>query len=525
MIADASRNGPPEGARRYLAAWFPFLPTDRLRRRPGFGVPSDAPFALIEKVGGALRLLAVDRKGREEGLVPGLTLADARARTPGLAAMPADTRADAEFLKALAEACDRFSPAVALDPPDGLLLDVTGCAHLFGGEAALQGEVMAHLRRFGAEVRIALAGTPDGARALARFADRTLGQPEDEAACLRQLPVAALGVDAGTIQALLRAGLRTIADLDDRPSTILASRFGETLIRSLGRTLGREDRRITTLRPLPACRAERRFAEPLMQRDGLEMVLDHLVVEVARQLEARGAGGRVFVASFFRSDGATRRVAVETGRAIRDAGALRRLCRERLDALADPLDPGFGFDGLRLAVPVIEPLEMTQIDFGGGAALDDALGNLLDRLAARFGRDRVQRFVPRDTHDPDREARRVPALDVARISHPARWPEAEPGEPPLRPILWFDPPQPIDVMAEVPDGPPARFRRRRVLHDVALAEGPERIAPEWWRQGSERGTRDYYRVEDTEGRRFWVFRRGLYGETECPRWFLHGLFS
>jgi protein ImuB len=468
--------------------------------------------------------VAVDARAAALGFAPGQTLADARARLPGLDAAPADEAADARFLRRLAAAAERFTPAVALDAPDGLALDITGAAHLFGGEAALHAAAVAGMARRGAAARAAVAGTPDAARALARHGQGVVVPPGGDEAAVRPLPVCALGLAPEAAAALARAGLATLGDLADRPAALFAARFGPDLPRRLARALGREDARIAPLRPPPDLFAERRFAVPATQAAALQAALAALAGELGRQLEERGQGGRRFEAGFFRADGAARRLAVECGAPSRDPAAILRLFRERLETLADPLDPGFGFEAVRLAVPAVEPLDARQLGLDGRdrAAADAAA--LVDRLAARFGRARILRFEARGTHDPGRAARAVPAVEAPAAAG-AAWPAPEPGEPPARPLHLFDPPQPIEVVAEVPDGPPSRFRWRRVRHEVVLAEGPERIAPEWWRWAAEPATRDYYRIEDAEGRRFWVFRRGLYGDDDRPRWFLHGLFA
>ncbi len=534
--------------RRYLALWFPFLPTDRLRRQgrvPVTGargepapdrrgaqspLPSacdgggQIPLVLVEKQKGALRLADCDQRAVALGLTCGLTLADARARIPDLLVIDAEPEADRRFLDRLAAYCERFTPLVALDEPHGLILDITGCAHLFGGEAALFEGIRQRMRRSGFSLRAAVAGTPEAARAVSRFGPGGLVAPDTDAQATRPLPVASLGVPAETVLALSRAGLKTIADLADRPSSGLSARFGEAIATRLRRTLGHEDARITPLRPPPDCVVERHFAEPLLNAQGLEAVVTRLIGEAARLLEQRGEGGRAFEISFFRTDGAVRRLGLETGRPSRDAKAILRLYRERIDTLADPLDPGFGFDAVRLAVPVCEPLNETQASLDGRAIEDEAVADLVDRLVTRFGRDRVLRFVAEDSHDPCREARAVSATTPP--DHAIAWPTPEPNAPPSRPLQLFEPPQPIETLAQVPDGPPLRFRWRRVLHEIARAEGPERIAPEWWRDGPAEPTRDYYRVEDAQGRRFWLFRAGLYERDDGPpRWFLHGLFA
>ena len=458
-----------------------------------------------------------------------MTLADARARLPDLVVAEAAASADADYLAQLAVLCGRFTPLVALDAPDGLLLDITGCAHLFGGEGGLRTQAATLLARQGLSVRACIAGTPDAARALAQFSRITIAPAGQEESLVRQLPVAALaGLSDDTVRALSRAGLKKIDDLAERPPEVLAARFGQSLITCLNRTLGREDVRITPLRTPPAVVVERHFFEPLTQAASIENTLAELIAEAARILTERGQGGRVFEASFFRSDGVVRQLVVETARSSRDIAAIQRLYRERLDSLADPLDPGFGFDAFRLAVPMTESLSTAQLYLDERTTETDGVADLIDRLVVRFGQDRVLRYQPRDTHDPDHAAHLVPAARARAMPgiSDAAWPVLEPSEPPLRPIQIFDVPQPIDVIAEVPSGPPVRFRWRRVLYEIAHAEGPECMNPAWWRQTGAAKARHYYRVEDRAGCRFAVYREGAYGESATvPRWYLHGIFA
>ncbi|MDQ0512037.1 protein ImuB [Angulomicrobium amanitiforme] len=484
------------------------------------------PRVFVEKAKNALRLAAVDRAAARRGLAPGLTLADARARLPDLAVVDHDPVADAAFLETVADDCDRWTPLVALDAPDGLVLDITGCAHLFGGEAAMRVRLLAHLHRHGLGAGAVVAGTPDAARALVRAGRGGIVAPGGEARAVAPLPVLRLGVDEAVVTGLSRAGLKTIGDLAERPATPLAARFGAELLTRLNRTLGHEDIRIVPRRPLPAAIAERRFAEPIARAEDIEATLALLVDDLALMLEARGEGGRAFEAAFFRADGAVRRLTIETARPSRDGAALARLWHEKIEALADPIDPGFGFDLVRLAVLRAEPLTPAQVSLDGRAVEEEEVAALIDRLAVRLGRERVLRVLMRDTHDPGRASALIPAAQASATSPTLSL--ALPADLPPRPLSLFDPPQPIEALAEVPDGPPLRFRWRRVVHEVARAEGPERIAPEWWRlpEGTALpATRDYYRVENREGRRFWLFRAGLYGrESGEPRWFLHGLF-
>lgn len=512
--------------RRYLAVWMPFLATERLRRkRPPCpsGAPDEAPLVLTEKIGGALLVTSVDAKARALGLAPGQKLADARACLPTLVALEHDRDADRHFLERLADAADRYTPLVALEPPEGFVLDITGCAHLFGGEAALRRDLLQRLAGAGLTARATIAGTPEAASALARYATCDRVPPGGEAVAVAPLPVAALGLDPAVALALTRAGLKTIGDLAARPGDILVARFGALLATRLRRVTGREDTRLTPRRAVAACMVERRFAEPVGRREDLLGTLGLILGTAGTTLEERGEGGRLFEASFFRTDGVVRRIAVETGEATRDGAALIRLFAEKMHLLDDPTDPGFGFDLIRLAVLRTEAQAQRQAQFDGRGEADGETVALIDRLVARFGRDSVVRLVDRHSHIPERAEAMRPAIAVGATM---AWPAMRAARPLTRPLQLFDPPQPIETLAEVPDGPPATFHWRRTTYQIARAEGPERIATEWWRDGESALTRDYYCLEDREGRRFWVFRQGLYGtETTAPRWFVHGLFA
>ena len=492
--------------------FLPFLPAQRAIRAGA--APRDLPFALVEKTGGALRLAAVAESALAIGIVPGLTLADARVRVPGLAAIECDRAADHALLDWLADACDRYSPMVATDPPQGIVIDITGCSHMFGGEAGLAADLRRRFERLGLTPATALADTPDAALALASFGKATTAV----------LPITALRVDPEVHRMLRRAGLQTLGDLACRPRGPIEARFGTATTSSLARLLGEVDVRITPRRHPPEIEVETRFAEPVVHSDAALATLDALMQRAAAILSGRGCGGRRFEAALFRSDGHVARLGIETSQPTRDPQILARLFHERIETLADPLDPGFGYDLIRLTVPETEALAPQQLQLDGGTVAAAEIAALIDRLGTRLGRNRVRRFAGGDSHIPEQAAFDLAAGDPRP---PISWVPSEPGEPPLRPLHLFDPPQRIEAMAEVPDGPPFRFRWRRVLHEVRRAEGPERIAAEWWQRRSGKGlTRDYYRVEDQAGRRFWLFRHGLYGvERSIPDWYLHGLFA
>jgi protein ImuB len=440
---------------------------------------------------------------------------------PDLGVAPEDAAADARLLDRLADACQRYTPLVAADPPDGILLDIGGCAHLFGGEAALTADLSARLTGFGFAHRIAIAGTIGAAWAASRFASAPIVADGAERGLLGPLPLAALRLPAATVAALARVGLKRIVDIVDLPRAPLAARFGAALLRNLDRALGREHEPLNPRLPVAPYLADQPFPEPIAREEDVLATVERLAQRLKRALERQGEGARVLALTLFRTDGAVRRVAVGTSRPLRDPGAIRALFVERLAALGDDLDPGFGFDLARLAVVTSEPLPPEQIGLGGNEDAAD-IARLIDRLSARLGARRITRQVAHDSHIPELAAGCVPA----QRGGPEGWDafrsfrdDADLGPRPLR---LFAKPEPIEAVAEVPDGPPLRFRWRRALHEVVAAEGPERIEGAWW---SEAGgpARDYFRVEDREGLRFWLFRAGLYRDTAQPRWFMHGV--
>jgi protein ImuB len=481
------------------------------------------PLGFIEKQRGAFRLVAVNRVAHDLGLTPGMPLADAQARVPDLRAIPHDAGANTALLSHMADLYDRLSPMVATHPPQGILLDISGCAHLFGGErgtveAAVK--IAQHQRLHAAP---ALANTPEAAMALARF----IGHPvEDEVTHIRALPIAALELSSDHERALDHAGLKSIGMLATRPTAPLAARFGMGAVDRLDRLLGRTDSRITPRRAPPELVIDRIFAEPIARTAHMLETFRDLLNTLCQQLLERHQGGRAFRTSLYRADGVRRDLLIETGQPVRDSDVVMRLLTERIDTLSDPLDPGFGFDQIRLAILHAEPLGLTQpaLDGSDGAHAQEDIARLIDRLSTRYGERCFCRLSPHESHLPERAQRHLPV----HAPIPVSWPEPPAGEPPLRPLFLLRPPQRVEVLAAVPDGPPRRFRWQRSMHEVVRYEGPERIAPEWWRQpqGNPGRTRDYYRVEDAEGRRFWLFRHGLYGtEAAHPDWYLHGLFA
>ncbi len=475
----------------------------------------------------------MDDAAERLGLSPGLALAQARAMHPAIDAIEEDAAADAALLESIADWCLRYTPLVACDAPDGLLLDISGCAHLYGGEDALVADLSGRLEAAGFAYRVAIAGTTGAAWAAAHYGEPASYACGDERKLLSPLPLAALRIDGASVAALARVGLKHIGDIVDLPRAPLTARFGANLLRQLDRALGHEHEPLTPRLPVAPYVAEQRFAEPIAREEDVLGIVARLAARLKVTLERRGDGARRLELTLFRTDGALRRIAAGTSRPLCDPDDIRALFVERLAALADVLDPGFGFDMARLAVLTAEPCPPEQIGIGG--AEDSAeRDRLVDRLSARLGVWRVRRLIAQDSHIPEIAGAAVPAqMTVTDAGWEAFRQYRAQAELAPRPLRLLARPEPIEAVAEVPDGPPLRFRWRRALHEVIAAEGPERIEGAWW---SEHGgpARDYFRVEDKSGLRFWLFRAGLYRDlmredlaqgVAAPAWFLHGMFA
>jgi protein ImuB len=525
--------------RRILSLWLPRLPVDRIKRQlaRNSDTPAkdsnDGPSIVVAKQNNALQISALDDAAARLGLDIGLPLANARAICPHLRVFDADEIADTEALNNIADWCDRFTPLVALDPPHGLFLDISGCAHLFGGEAALMRLVCDVLTAQGFAVSAAIVGTSVCARTMTRHVHGRIIRAGEEAEAVKPLPVSALGADDAITRGLRRAGLKTIGDVACRARHEITARFGADFTTLLQRAMGQGDAPISPRKPLPDYIVEKRFPEPIATEGVISATLSRLARMLVMAMDQQGKGARRLEARFFRTDGAVRAIVVDTGQPVTRDEVIDRLFRERLDALNDPLDPGFGFDLIRLSASRTEIVVQQQRDLDANVHDNDELAALIDRIAARIGGRRVVVHLPQDTHIPERAVMAAPAQHHLATAARAIWPARVEGEPPLRPLRLFEQPEEIKVIAQVPDGPPARFVWRRATHAVVRAEGPERVAMEWWRSQGKMLTRDYFRVEDEAGLRFWLYRDGLYGreieqeegKAVQPNWFMHGLFA
>lgn len=539
MSACSPKEQSRKTGQRILSLWFPYLAAERvLRRRLGRSWRSAGkahpPLVLSIHQNNTTQVAALDARAEALGLKRGMGLAEARAMHPSIAMAEADRQGERRLLEGLADWCDRYTPLVALDGEDGLFLDVTGCTSLFGGEKAMLDGMLARFFEQGFEVRAGLASTAGAAWAAARFFGRLVAAPGQEREVLAPLPPQALRLESPVCTGLDSVGLRSVADIMTAPRAPLARRFGRTLLMRLDQALGRIDEAVSPRLPVASLSVERQLAEPVVLTEDVERLAQMLAEALKRDLERRGEGARRLGLSLFRVDGAVSRIAVSTSLPLRDPGKIRNLFREKLAAIADDFDAGYGFDLVRLAAFATAPFDMRQTDLAGeaGTAQDD-LALFADRVRARLGAGAVMRPVPVESHLPERAVALRPFTGEARPPASGRGrplvPAARvvPPHMPARPIRLLGQPEPVEVPAtEMPEGPPLRFRWRRAVHKVVRAEGPERIAPEWWHGAADTPTRDYYRVEDSEGRRYWLFRQGLHEAGQpSPRWFLHGLFA
>ena len=544
----------PTFRRRFLSLWMPFLPTDRVKRAGRTPLEPDTPLVLVAKTEGTQRVMATDAMAQRCGLHGGLALAQARAMLPALQVLPHDAVADARLLERIADWSDRYTPLVGRDPPHGLIFDITGCAHLLGGEHDLRADLVGRLARQGIQARSAIAPTVGAAWALARceaVTPEAFILPPDITragldAALAPLPVSALRLTPETSAALRRVGLKRIGDLIGRPRSALAARFGAALILRLDQARGIDTETISPRQPVPPAVVEQGFAEPILATSVVERTCQHLAERLVETLADRGQGATALQLAVYRVDGLVKRIDLRLASPSRHAQTMAGLLALRLSHLDDPLDPGFGYDLIRLAATSVaaknaETCELAGFDADAGPMhLSNACATLIDRLAARFGEQRIHTLVTVETHIPEQASKLVQA--AAAPPKMIRQPATENTDLRQRPLRLFDPPEPIEVVAEVPDGPPIHLRWRRRPLRIVHAHGPERIAPEWWRTSAlaatglaeaplHNATRDYWRIEDATGRRRWLYREGFYGEggdgasPHNPRWYVHGLFA
>lgn len=507
-------------ARRVVAIHLPRFAMERWQRwatRQGDASPDDLPIALaIEGTHGPV-VHATNRSAELQGVHTGARVVDMRALCPDLKVEFADIGGDRRALEKLMHWCRRWCPWTAVDGTAGLVMDTTGSDHLFGGEAQMMRDIEEKLSHLGLSANLAAAPTHGAAWALSRFGGvRDICAPETLPVHMAPLPVRALRLEPDTILLLKRLGLKTIGDLAAVPRVSLARRFNtaplpQNPLLRLDQMMGKLAEPVNAPDDPPRFAVQSTLAEPV--QDPTPHLPD-LCAELCKGLHSEGFGARRVTLTIYRTDGEVAHVTVATAQASRDADHLLRL----FDGKLDNINPGFGFDLITLAASVAENLHTHQTRLDGGVDDGAELARLVDRLSARLGSHNISCALPLASHMPERTEEWRNALErTPQVAHLR----------PERPLRLFDPPEEVRVLYAVPEGPPAQFVWRRITHRVTRFSGPERIAPEWWRDSPGTRLRDYYRVEDHFGQRFWLYRDGVMGDGRgaTPRWFLHGSFA
>ena len=536
--------------RRIVSVWLPRWPILRFLTAQGSSaaIAPDQPFVLTVDGSGGPRVAATNPAAEYQGCFIGQTLSDARAKVGGLLQVQMlEPERDAEALRRLTLWATRYTPAAAFwdsaNGGDGFFLDITGCAHLFGGEDALLRDLIRRLKTFNLAARCAIAGTPGAAWALSH-ATRSLplalaeGKEKD---ALRPLSIKALRLSDDSYAALRRLGFKTIGMLIDAPRAPFAARFESELLLRLDQALGVRREALHYITVPPAYHAQRSFLDPIFAQETVIATIVKLIERLTPELVQDGVGIRGFRLDLFRVDGDVQHIEMGLAAPTRDPAHIARLLALKLDGMSHGLEAGFGFDCVRLSVTLAErtPERQGTLDTPLDAESSvEQQARLIDALKQRLGPEAVRQLHPIESHIPERAEISQKADGAA----PA-WPTSD--EDRLRPPVLLSQPEEARVIALLPDGPPRKFQWRGETHDVASAQGPERIADEWWRSdildrgavpdrqsratlaGSARGfTRDYFCLENQAGQRFWLYREGLYGrETTDPRWFVHGFFA
>lgn len=476
--------------RHIVSIWFPRLPSDRTARRD----PVNGPLALSIRLGNSDRIHCLNRAAETQGLHRGMTLSQARAFCPSLQSRPADPAQDMRFLQGLGRWAGRYSPLVGLDGDDGLVLDIAGVDHLFGGTRALVQDMRHRLARTGLTARIGLADTPGAAWALSHHGGG--------GSALADLPVAALRIGPDTVTGLQRLGLRRIGDVTGTARAPLARRFGPGLLDRLDQVLGLRAESMVPLADPPHYAVRLTLPEPIGLAFDVMAGTGRLLDRLCQTLDRHGTGALALRLTLRRVDGESQHVGLRLATTMRDPARILPLFAPGVEGV----DAGFGIDQLRLEATVVAPMPPLQIATTGTGTSEVA--DLVTRLGTRVGLDNICRLLPNDSHIPEHSATLAPV-------HGGK---APPAAPRLRPH-WLFPPEPVSAHGPAP---PAQFRWRRMQLGTARITGPERICPEWWRQNKDSpfGIRDYWRVETRQGPRLWMFHT-----PQNPGWFVQGEFT
>jgi protein ImuB len=498
--------------KRFVSIWFRHLTTDWFSiHQP---VLRQSAFVLSTAVHGRMMITAANALAQAKGIDAGMVLADARAIIPDLEVLDDRPGLAGQLLKKLALWCIRYTPVAAVDPPDGLILDVTGCAHLWGGDKSYLTSILIRLKTMGYSVRGAMADTIGAAWAIARYTPRSAiigsGQHADALLCLQ---VEALRIETDTSERLQKLGLQQIRNfmLMSRPA--LRRRFGPQLLLRLDQALGREEEMILPEQPVEPYTERLPCLDPIVTAAGIAIALQRLLESLCLRLQQEQKGLRMASFKGYRTDGKLEEIRIGTNRPSHHIAHLFKLFEIRLCEM----EPALGIELFLLEAPKVEDLYPLQEKLweGAGGLEDNRIAELMDRLSVKLGTHTIHRYIPDEHHWPERSFRPAVSLEERPAS---AWRTDKP-----RPLQLLAKPEPIIVATPVPDYPPLLFRYQGKVHNIKKADGPERIEREWWLEAGE--PRDYYCVEDEEGRRYWIFRSGYYEEGKTSQWFLYGFFA
>jgi protein ImuB len=498
--------------KRYIAIWFRHLLTDWLTlRRPEL---ITVPFVFAVKDHGRQIITAANPLAESEGLAPGMVIADAKAIVPLLEVVDDIPGKDKKLLAALGEWCIRYTPVIAVDAPNGLILDISGCTHLWGGEGPYLKEVVNRLRSKGYDVRAAMADTIGTAWAIARFGKITpIIANKLQAEALMPLPPAALRLEASVLERLQKLGLRTISSFMTMPRSVLRRRFGESILLRIGQALGNEEEYLQPIHPIEPYQERLPCLEPIRTAVGIEIAIQRLLEMLCMRLRKEGKGVRTAVLKGYRLDGRVVQAEIGTSLATYNAHHLFKLFELKICTI----EPALGIELFTMDAPKVEDIPPGQeVMWTTNPGLEDtSIAELLDRLAGKVGEATIHRYLPDEHYWPERSIKKSTSI---RERPSVSWRNDKP-----RPVQLLSRPEPIDVTAPIPDYPPMLFRYKGEVHHIKKADGPERIEREWWLESGQH--RDYYHVEDNDGRRYWLFRSGHYNSDGSNQWFLHGFFA
>ena len=498
--------------KRFVSIWFRHLTTDwLLRRQPNL---KNLPVVIVTKDHGKMMVAAANALAQQQGVHTNIALTDARAFIYNLQYFDEEPERAARLLAGLAEWCIRYTPIVAIDLPDGLLLDVTGCPHLWGSEHAYLADITKRLNNFGYHTSCAMADTVGTAWAVARYgSNHLIIETGNQFTALLSLPPAALRLQATTTERLEKLGLRQIQHFINMQRTALRRRFGKEILQRLDQALGFEEENIEPVIPLVLYQERLHCLEPITSATGIEIALQRLLDTLCNRFLKEEKGLRKALLKCLRVDGKINTIEIGTNRPSCNSKHLFKLFEDKIATI----EPALGIELFILEAPIVEELSPVQEKlFQINAGLDDmGLAELLDRIGGKLGSHHIHRYVPAEHYWPERSFKQAASLNDKTGTN---WKVENP-----RPLQFLSKPEPIDVTAPVPDYPPMNFRYKGKLHSIAKADGPERIEQEWWLQQGQH--RDYYYVEDTEGHRYWLFRSGHYDIAKSYQWFIHGFFA